>query len=151
VYDNKPNRSTQSWENILERLIYCCYYKIQSENTSESNFSPFHYSLQYAHSILAISSVNYDIMAYYLILSSAIISNFSIFYWVSENFILWKTVREWIALQKMPHSTTCSLGGANPQPVRFPGFNKPLEFRSEVLLFVWVAVLYAVARECHLW
>lgn len=75
-------------KRILERLIYCCYYKIQSENTSESNFFSFHYILRYARSRVAISSVNYDIMTSYLILNSAIISNFSIFYWISENFIL---------------------------------------------------------------
>lgn len=72
-------------KRILERLIYCCYYKIQSGNTSGF---PFHYSLQYACSIVAISSASYDIITSYLILNSAIISNSSIFYWISENFIL---------------------------------------------------------------
>jgi len=43
-------------------------------------FFQFHYTLQYTHSILDINCVNYDIMASHLILSKAIISNFSIFY-----------------------------------------------------------------------
>lgn len=46
-------------KKILESLMHCCYYEIQSKNASESNFFLFHYTLQCAHSILDINNANH--------------------------------------------------------------------------------------------